>query len=104
MGTDLACQPTSTPAPDQIDIPALRAKYAQERDMRIKPAGKAQYDYARPSGDVAADYVDDPHTPVAPRDPISEDIDVVVLEAGWGGILASYHLTKAGITDWQLYR
>src|SRR3546814_4752698 len=38
---------------------------------------------------------------VAPRDPISEEIDAVVLGAGWGGIMAAYHLTKAGVSNFR---
>jgi cation diffusion facilitator CzcD-associated flavoprotein CzcO len=39
--------------------------------------------------------------PVKPRAPISEDIDVIILGAGWGGLLAAYHLTKAGVTSFR---
>ena len=35
------------------------------------------------------------------RDPITEDLDVVVLGAGFGGLLASTHLVKAGITNFR---
>ena len=80
------CKPTQTVAVEEIDIPAMRAKYAQERARRLRDAGQAQY--VRPTGGVVEDFTADPHMPVQPRDPISEDIDVAVLGAGWGGILA----------------
>ena len=35
------------------------------------------------------------------RDPITEDLDVVVLGAGFGRLLASTHLVKAGITNFR---
>jgi cation diffusion facilitator CzcD-associated flavoprotein CzcO len=93
------CQPTKTPPPEAVDIPALREKYRQERDKRMNLKGQAQY--FRPEGAVVEEPTADPHKPVAPRDAIAEDIDVVVLGAGWGGTLAAYHLTKYGITNFR---
>ncbi|HMO67497.1 MAG TPA: NAD(P)/FAD-dependent oxidoreductase, partial [Novosphingobium sp.] len=43
----------------------------------------------------------DPHLPVRERDAIDEDIDVIVLGAGFGGILSSYHLARAGVTSFR---
>ncbi len=93
----MTCQPTQTPRPDEIDIPALRLKYAEEKNRRLRTEGQSQY--VRPSAAVALDYAADPHLAMSPREPISEEIDVIVLGAGWGGILASYHLARAGVTN-----
>lgn len=93
----MKCEPTQTP--DDIDIPSRREKYRREREKRLRPDGQKQY--FRPTGEVAASYAADPHQPVKPRDPISEDIDVIVLGAGWGGIMAAYHLKQAGITNFR---
>ena len=93
----MKCEATRTP--DAVDIPALREKYRHERDKRIRPDGQKQY--FKPTGAVAANYAIDPHTPLATRAPIAEDIDVIVLGAGWGGIMASYHLTQAGVTNFR---
>ena len=93
----MKCEASRTP--DNVDIPALREKYRHERDRRIRPEGQKQY--FKPTGEVAANYAVDPHTPLATRAPISEDIDVIVLGAGWGGIMAAYHLTQAGITNFR---
>jgi cation diffusion facilitator CzcD-associated flavoprotein CzcO len=93
----MQCPPTQTP--QDIDIPALREKYRQERDKRVRPEGQQQYQ--RPSGSAVASFEADPHKPMAPRAPISEDIDAIVLGAGWGGIMASYHLTQAGVTSFR---
>jgi cyclohexanone monooxygenase len=93
----MKCEATRTP--DDVDIPALREKYRHERDKRIRTDGQKQY--FKPTGAVAANYAVDPHTPLATRTPISEDIDVIVLGAGWGGIMASYHLTQAGVTNFR---
>jgi cation diffusion facilitator CzcD-associated flavoprotein CzcO len=93
----MKCEPTHPP--DYVDIPAMREKYRQERDRRIHREGQKQY--VRPIGDFAEVYEGDPHMPVVPRDPISEDLDVAILGAGWTGILAAYHLTKAGVTTFR---
>ena len=92
----MTCQPTQTPPADAIDIEGLRTKYAQEKNRRLRKEGQAQY--VKVSGDIAPDFAVDPHRPVAPRDPVSEEIDALVIGAGWGGIKASYYLTKEGVT------
>lgn len=95
----MSCKPTATPEPEAIDIPALRVKYRQERERRLRSEGQSQY--VRPTGEAGASYAADPHTAVAPREPVSEDLDVLVLGAGWGGIMAAYHLRQAGVTDFR---
>ena len=87
------CGPTDTP--DDIDIPALREKYQHERDKRLRAEGSTQY--LELKGEFADVYEIDPYTPVTYRDPISEDIDVVVLGGGIAGLLAGAHLKKAGV-------
>src|SRR5215211_222649 len=89
------CGPTQTP--DDIDIPALRQKYAQERAKRLRPEGSKQYLELK---DDFAEFAEiDPHTPVTPRDPISEDIEVAVLGGGIAGLLSGAYLKKAGVDD-----
>jgi cation diffusion facilitator CzcD-associated flavoprotein CzcO len=95
----MTCEPTRTPAAEEIDIPALQEKYLRERAKRMRSDGQSQY--FRPTGKAVENFVVDPHKPVAPRDPISEDIDVVVIGAGWGGTMASYHLKKMGVTSFR---
>lgn len=89
------CGPTDTP--DGIDIPALREKYLQERDKRLRPEGSKQY--IELEGEFADFYEVDPYTPVTPRDPISEDVSVAVLGGGIAGLLAGAYLKKAGVED-----
>ncbi|MDR3661845.1 MAG: NAD(P)/FAD-dependent oxidoreductase [Mycobacterium sp.] len=89
------CGPTQTPA--DIDIDAMRAKYAQERTRRLQSAGSSQY--LEVTGDYA-DFADtDPHTPVTPRPPIDADIQVAVLGGGIAGLLTGAYLKKAGVED-----
>jgi cyclohexanone monooxygenase len=96
----LTCEPSSCPAPEAVDIPALRERYRQERTIRLRAEGQAQY--VRPVDDFAEVYEGDPHMPVAPRAPIVEDLDVAVLGGGWSGLLAGYHLRQAGIGNIRL--
>jgi cation diffusion facilitator CzcD-associated flavoprotein CzcO len=93
----MTCQPTQTPVFESLDVDALREKYKAERDKRMRAEGGEQY--FRPTGVAAEHYARDPHLPVAQRAALSEELDVVVLGAGWGGILASYHLMQAGVTN-----
>ncbi|OBA86582.1 monooxygenase [Mycobacteriaceae bacterium 1482268.1] len=89
------CGPTQTP--DDIDLPALREKYAQERDKRLRPEGSKQYLELK---DDFAEFAEvDPHTPITPRTPLEEDVDVVVLGGGIAGLLAGAYLKKAGVDD-----
>jgi cyclohexanone monooxygenase len=87
------CGPTQTP--EDIDIDALREKYAHERDKRLRPDGSTQY--LELKGDFADFYEVDPYTPVTFRDPVTEDTDVVVLGGGIAGLLAGAYLKKAGV-------
>jgi putative NAD(P)-binding protein len=96
-GGIMQCAPTQTP--ENIDGAALKEKYRQERDKRIRPEGQKQY--VRPLGDFADTYESDPHMPVALRAAITEDLDVAILGAGWSGILAGYHLKKAGVSTFR---
>src|SRR5206468_1947286 len=95
-GVSMTCQPTNIPPKEAIDIEALRARYAQERAKRLTKSGEHQYEHL--TSDLAADYEHDPFTPVKPREPISEDLEVAILGGGWTGVLAGYHLQKCGIS------
>jgi cyclohexanone monooxygenase len=89
------CGPTDTPT--DIDIDVLREKYLYERDKRLRAEGSKQY--VELKGEFADFYEVDPHTPVTPRDPIVEDIEVAVLGGGIAGLLSAANLKKAGIGD-----
>ena len=94
------CKLSAVPAPDEIDIPALKEKYKKERNKRLRVEGGEQY---APSTDTLTHdtYEHDPFTPVVPRDGVSEELDVLILGGGWTGILSAYHLTQAGVTSFR---
>jgi cyclohexanone monooxygenase len=87
------------PSADEFDIAALREKYRQERDKRMRKEGQEQY--VQPVEDFADTYEGDPYTAVTPRDPISEEIDVAILGGGWSGIMAGVELRKAGVSSFR---
>ena len=83
--------------PRDVDIEALREKYRAERDKRLRPEGAEQY--LELEDEFAEFYEADPYTPVTARDPIAEDVDVVILGGGFAGLLAGAYLKKAGVED-----
>lgn len=87
------CGPTDTPS--DIDIPAIRERYAAERAKRLRPEGGSQY--LELQGEFAEFSEVDPYTTVVERDPIAEDVDVVILGGGFSGLLAGAYLKKAGV-------
>ncbi len=90
---------TPLPSADDINIPALKDKYQQERNRRLRREGQSQY--VKPVEDFAQVYEGDPHKPVVSRDPICEELEVAVLGGGWSGILAGVQLRKAGIHNFR---
>jgi len=95
----MTCKPLDLPPADSIDIPALRARYAQERDKRLKREHGEQY--VRPAGRFAEAYEVDPHMPVIPRPALDEELDVAILGGGWTGLLAGFHLRQAGVNGFR---
>lgn len=83
--------------PYDFDPDALRDKYRQERDKRVRPDGNDQY--IEVVGDFSH-YVDDPYVePGFIREPVLKEVEVVVIGGGFGGMLAAARLKDAGITD-----
>jgi cation diffusion facilitator CzcD-associated flavoprotein CzcO len=77
------------------DPEAVRAKYLAERDKRMVPGRTDIHD---PRADQHfARYRDDPFTPVIERDPVADEVDVVIVGGGIAGVLAGAQLRKAGV-------
>ena len=73
---------TDRDAPDTIDRDALRAKYREERDKRIRPDGNDQY--LEPTGRFAS-LLDDPYVTPVPRAPVHDEVTVAIIGGGFGG-------------------
>ncbi len=78
-----------------FDPAAVRAKYEAEREKRMVEGRAAIHDLAH--DDVFAKYREDPFTPVTPRAPVDEDVEVVIIGAGIAGVVTGAQLRKHGI-------
>lgn len=84
---------------DELDRDALRARYAAERDKRLRPEGNAQY--LEPSGRFAR-MLDDPYVVPEERAPRTDEVDVVCIGAGFAGLVTGARLKQAGVRDVHL--
>ena len=76
-----------------VDPEALRAKYLEERDKRLASgSGKI----AELVGDLSK-YLDDPYTEPIARPSVNDEMDVVIVGAGLGGLMIAAGLAKAGL-------
>jgi cyclohexanone monooxygenase len=88
------------PSPPAFDPDALRAKYRAERDKRLRADGNDQY--VEVSGQFAH-FIEDPYVePGFERAPLHDDVDVVVIGGGFGGLLAGARLREAGLDDLRI--
>ncbi|MCP5432217.1 MAG: NAD(P)/FAD-dependent oxidoreductase [Alphaproteobacteria bacterium] len=87
--------PAATP-PRPVDREALRRRYRQERDKRLRADGPKQY--LEPTGRFAS-LVEDPYTPRTERAPVSRDVTVAFIGGGFSGLCAGAKLKQAGIDD-----
>lgn len=90
------------PTPEELgfDPAKIREKYREEREKRLRPEGIKQYRQTKGALDK---FNDDPH--VAPgftRQPIVEDLDVLVIGAGFGGILMGSRLREQGVNNFRI--
>jgi cyclohexanone monooxygenase len=84
-----------------FDPDALREKYKEERDKRVRQDGEHQY--IELAGEFAHFAEDDPYAdPNFKRDPISEDLEVAVIGGGFSGILAGARLREAGLNEFRI--
>jgi hypothetical protein len=73
-----------------LDREALREKYRQEREKRLRADGLGQY--VEVAGTFAR-YEADPYVErVVEREPLTDEIDVALIGAGFGGLLTGAHL------------
>ena len=79
-----------------IDREALRAKYAAEREKRLRDDGNEQY--IEPVGQFAH-YLEDPYVAPTPREPLTDEVTVAFIGGGFAGLVTGARLKEAGIDD-----
>ena len=80
-----------------FDANALRERYRLERDKRLRDDGNEQYVEI---ADEFAHYLEDPYIDEkSDRDPVTDEVDVVLVGGGFGGLQAAARLRAAGIKD-----
>jgi cyclohexanone monooxygenase len=85
----------TTDTKPNFDPDALRDKYRQERDKRLRDDGNEQY--IETKGEFEH-FVDDPYVePGFEREPLTDEVDVAVIGGGFGGLLAGARLREAGV-------
>ncbi|TVS84039.1 flavin-containing monooxygenase [Mycobacterium helveticum] len=83
-----------------FDVEALRARYAEERARRLRPDGIAQY--VETAGAFAR-FAEDPWVDgTFTRDPLTDEVDVAIIGAGFGGLLTGARLRQLGVHSVRL--
>lgn len=80
-------------------LQGVRERYAAERDRRIRPDGAAQY---RSVLGEYGYYAKDPYTEQVSRAELRDRVEVLVIGAGFGGLLTGAGLRDAGIESIRL--
>jgi len=93
----MADAPQDTPNDLGFDPNALRERYREERDRRLRADGNEQY--IEVAGEFAH-FLDDPYAqPGFTREPLTDEVEVLVIGGGFGGLLAGARLRQAGVED-----
>jgi cyclohexanone monooxygenase len=79
-----------------FDPDALREKYREERDKRLRADGNDQY--VEIAGAYER-YLDDPYVEPVDRAPLTDEVEVLIIGGGFGGLLAGARLREAGFDD-----
>ncbi|MEV4219079.1 NAD(P)/FAD-dependent oxidoreductase [Nonomuraea sp. NPDC049725] len=79
-----------------MDKEAIRRRYLEERDKRLRPDGNDQY--LRLTGQLSH-YLDDPYTPMTAREPRRDHVTVAFIGGGFAGLVTGARLKEAGVDD-----
>jgi len=83
-----------------FDPDALREKYREEREKRLRPDGNDQYRHL--AGELAH-YLDDPYVePGFSREPLHDEVEVAIVGGGLSGLCTGARLRQAGIEDLRI--
>jgi len=95
-------QSSRIPTPEELgfDPGALREKYAAERAKRLRTDANSQYQEV--AGQFAP-FNEDPYVePGFTRPALREEVDVLIVGGGFGGMLAAVRLQEVGITNFRI--
>ncbi|MFK0402025.1 flavin-containing monooxygenase [Microbacterium sp. NPDC090225] len=81
------------------ELALLREHYRHERDRRTRPDGARQY--RRAAGEFKY-YVTDPYTDREDRAPKQDRVEVLIIGAGFGGLLTGAFLRESGVASVRL--
>jgi len=83
-----------------FDPDVLAKKYLEERDKRLRDDGNDQY--LEVKGDFSY-FIEDPYIDgEIDRSPFEDEVEVVIVGGGFGGMLAAARLKEAGINDFRI--
>jgi len=96
----MASDPSPPTSELGFDPDALRRKYREERDKRLRTDGIRQF--RKLKGDLA-EFLDDPYVePGFTRDPIDEELDIAVIGGGFSGLCTGARLREAGVENLRI--
>ncbi|MDF3310577.1 NAD(P)/FAD-dependent oxidoreductase [Rhodococcus sp. T2V] len=90
---------SGTPVRIDFDPDEVRARFAKERDRRIKREGVDQF---QGLSDVLEHEDVDRYAQPITREAVFEETDVVLLGGGLGGLCTGAYLRKHGVTDFRI--
>ena len=90
---------TTSPASElPFDPDALREKYREERDKRIRADGNLQYTNIAEH----AHYLEEPNVEFMDREPLHDQVEVVIVGGGFAGLLLGARLRQAGVESMRI--
>lgn len=95
--------PLSEELHPQAYYDAIKARFAEERDVRLnfRPEGSKQYDTAL-EGELAR-YDEDPYGgEVTPREPLNDEVECLIIGGGFSALLTSARLREIGVESLRI--
>jgi cation diffusion facilitator CzcD-associated flavoprotein CzcO len=84
---------------NNMDRAALKKKYADERDKRLRPDGNDQYQRLE---EQFARYQEDPYVPLQDREAQQDHVTVAFIGGGFAGLVTGARLAEQGVKDFRI--